>query len=102
LYAVYEPLRVFGLISLPFLLAGSALLLRFVYFYLTGQAEGVARYLQSIFIGGMAVLIGLLIFLFGVLADLIAANRRLLEETLYRLKRLELESRAREGATESR
>lgn len=92
LYAVYEPLRVFGLISLPFLVAGFALLLRFFYFYLTGQAEGVARYLQSVFIGGTAVLIGLLIFLFGVLADLIAANRRLLEEILYRLKRLELET----------
>jgi glycosyltransferase involved in cell wall biosynthesis len=101
LYAVYEPLRVFGLISLPFLVAGFALLLRFLYFYLTGQAEGVARYLQSVFIGGTSVLIGLLIFLFGVLADLIAANRRLLEETLYRLKRLELETSGREGMPRS-
>lgn len=101
LYAVYEPLRVFGLISLPFLLAGSTLLLRFTYFYLTNQAEGVARYLQSIFIGGTSLLIGLLIFLFGVLADLIAANRRLLEETLYRLKRLELEAGTRERAPRS-
>jgi hypothetical protein len=96
LYALYEPLRTFGLISLPFVVVGSALLGRFLYFYLTGQTAGVARYLQSVFIGGVALIIGLLIFLFGVLADMVAANRQLLEETLYRLKRIELSAEERD------
>jgi hypothetical protein len=34
--------------------------------------------------------VGLLLFILGVLADLIAANRRLAEETLYRLRKLEM------------
>jgi hypothetical protein len=34
--------------------------------------------------------VGLLLFVFGVLADLIAANRRLSQETLYRLRKLEM------------
>lgn len=95
LYALYEPLRTFGLISLPFVLGGAVLIGRFLYFYLTGQTEGVARYLQSVFIGGTSLILGFLIFLFGLLADLVAANRVLLEETLYRLKRMEIEDQAR-------
>ena len=91
LYALYEPLRTFSLIGLPFVLVGAVLIGRFVFFYLFGQAEGVARYLQSVFIGGTSLIIGFLIFLFGILADLIGANRTLLEETLYRLKRIEIE-----------
>jgi glycosyltransferase involved in cell wall biosynthesis len=90
IYAVYEPLKTFGLFSLPFLLAGAGLIGRFLFFYFSGPLEGVARYVQSLLIGGVALIIGFLIFLFGILADLVSANRLLLEETLYRLKRLEL------------
>ncbi len=90
IYALYEPLRTFGFVSLPFFLVGGVLLLRFFAFYLTGDAVGVARFVQSVLIGGVSLVIGFLIFLFGVLADLIGQNRRLHEETLYRLKRLEL------------
>lgn len=95
LYALYEPLRTFGLISLPFVLIGLLLIGRFLLFYLTvyvtGQEAEAARFIQSVIIGAAALIIGFLIFLFGVLADLIGANRRLLEETLYRVKRMELE-----------
>jgi hypothetical protein len=94
LYAIYEPLRTFGILSLPFILVGLALLGRFAVFYLLGYLnDGVARLLQSVFIGGTSLIIGILILIFGLLADLIAANRRLTEETLYRLKRLDLERR---------
>ncbi|MGQ0600085.1 MAG: glycosyltransferase family 2 protein, partial [Anaerolineales bacterium] len=48
LYALYEPLRTFGLLSLPFFLVGVGLMGRFLFFYLTGPLEGVARYLQSV------------------------------------------------------
>lgn len=93
IYAIYEPLRTFGMLSLPFILIGLGLLGRFAVLYLLGYlAEGVARLLQSVFIGGTSLIIGILILMFGVLADLIAANRRLTEETLYRIKRLELQS----------
>jgi hypothetical protein len=90
IYALYEPLRTFGLISLPFVLLGLLLIGRFFYFYLTGEVVGVARFIQSVVIGAAALIIGFLILLFGILADLVSANRRLLEETLYRLKRLDM------------
>jgi len=90
LYALYEPLRTFGLLSLPFILVGAFLLARFLYFYLNGEALGIARFMQSIVLGTTALILGLLIFLFGLLADLVGSNRRLLEDVLYRLKRLEI------------
>jgi hypothetical protein len=98
LHALYEPIRTFGLISLPFVLVGAALLVRFVILYLTGQSQGVARHLQSILIGSTALIIGFVTFLFGVVADLTAANRQLLEEVLYRLKRQELDRHAAASA----
>jgi hypothetical protein len=91
IYALYEPLRTFGLVSLPFFVIGLVLIGRFVFFYLTGPLEGYARYLQSVIIGGASLVIAFLIFLFGVLADINASNRLLLEEVLYRLKRAELQ-----------
>jgi hypothetical protein len=90
LYALYEPLRTFFYISLPFGLAGLFLILRFLYFQLFTDQVGVGRHVQSLVIGGTLLTVGLLLFVFGVLADLIAANRRLTQETLYRLRKLEM------------
>jgi glycosyltransferase involved in cell wall biosynthesis len=91
LYTVYEPLRTFGLLSLPFLLLGAGLLARFFVLYLVDETLSANRYLQSVTVGAASLIIGFLIFLFGVLADLIRANRQLLEEMIYRIKRLEID-----------
>jgi glycosyltransferase involved in cell wall biosynthesis len=89
LYAVYEPLKAFGWLSMPFFVIGLGLIGRYLIFYFTEQSS-LGRYIQSVIIGGTALSIGVLIFLFGMLADLVAANRVLMEEILYRLKRAEL------------
>jgi glycosyltransferase involved in cell wall biosynthesis len=94
LYALYEPLRTFFYIGLPFTLAGVFLILRFLYFQFFTEHVGIGRHVQSLTIGGTLVTVGLLLFLFGVLADLIAANRRLTEEALYRLRKLEMSAHA--------
>jgi glycosyltransferase involved in cell wall biosynthesis len=89
LYVFYEPLRTFSYISLPFVVVGLFALLRFLYFHFTGQA-GVGRHVQSLIFGGTLLTIGFLLFILGVIADIIAANRMLIEETLYRVKRMEI------------
>ena len=91
LYAFYEPLRTFFYLSLPFFAVGIVLLGRFAFFYLAGES-GIGRFLQSLFVGGTAVVIGVLVVMLGILADLSATNRRLTEEMLYQLKKRELES----------
>jgi glycosyltransferase involved in cell wall biosynthesis len=85
-YAMYEPLRVFTLVGLAIVLAGLVLVLRFLYFF----ALGYPGLVQSLLVGVGCMIVGFQIMLNGLLADLIAANRRLLEETLYRLRRAEV------------
>ncbi len=88
LYVYYEPLRTFFYVSLPFIVVGLFALVRFLFFHFTGQA-GIGRHVQSLVVGGTLLTIGFLLFVLGVLADLIAANRMLVEETMYRVKRME-------------
>ena len=87
LYAFYEPLRTFSYIALPFILSGLGLWGRFFYAYLNNAAN---QFIQSVTIGTGLLLVGLLIFLFGVQADITSKHRQMTQETLYRLKKLEL------------
>ena len=87
-YAMYEPLKVFFYISLGLLAVGLAGVGRFLYFFFTGGAAG---HVQSLILSAAFLIVGFQVLLIGLLADLIAANRRLIEEVLYRLKKLELD-----------
>jgi glycosyltransferase involved in cell wall biosynthesis len=86
IYALYEPLRTFFLLALPFLLVGVGLIGRFLFLYLAGMT-GFGRHVQSLVIGGTLCTIGFLILLFGIMADITALNRSLLEELLYRQRK---------------
>lgn len=90
LYAFYEPLRTFTYLALPFLLVGGLTWLRYLYFFLTNQS-GIGRYIQSITIGTGLFIVGGLIFILGILADIMGKHRQLTQEILYRLKKLELD-----------
>jgi glycosyltransferase involved in cell wall biosynthesis len=87
LYAFYEPLRTFTYIALPFILTGLVLWGRFFYAYLNDTSN---QFIQSVTIGTGLLLVGLFIFLFGVQADITSKHRQMTQETLYRLKKLEL------------
>lgn len=84
-YVLYQPLKSFSLLGAPFLLGGAILILRFVYFYLMG-ASGIARYVQSVSIGGTLFIFGVLLIFMGLLGDAVRANRMMLAEILARLR----------------
>ncbi|GAH35431.1 unnamed protein product, partial [marine sediment metagenome] len=77
IYALYRPLRFFATIGLLLFLPGLVLGGRFVYYYMTGQGGG---HIQSLILAAVLMLLGLQIGIFGLLADLIAANRKLIQE----------------------
>ena len=89
LYVFYEPLRTFTYIATPFLLSGSVLLGRFLVVWLQGEGN---RFVQSVSIGSGLLVVGILIFLVGVQADIASKHRQISQETLYRLKKLDLKS----------
>jgi glycosyltransferase involved in cell wall biosynthesis len=85
-YAMYQPLRVFVTISAILFGAGALGCLRFVWFYVQGSGGG---HIQSLMLSGVLLIIGFQVGLIGLVSDLIAGARRLQEETLYRLRRIE-------------
>jgi glycosyltransferase involved in cell wall biosynthesis len=87
-YAMHNPLRAFGLLSLPFLLLGIGLGVRFVYFFV--RDPDYSGHIQSLILAAIAVLIGAQILIFGLLGWLVRANRLLLQDVRTRVRRLEL------------
>ena len=92
-YATYEPLKTFFYLSLPFLLIGAGLLIRLVIRFVE-QGFLLQGNLQSLIVGVSSAIIGFLILLFGLIADRIGDNRRLMEEILYRLRAQEINEAA--------
>jgi glycosyltransferase involved in cell wall biosynthesis len=84
IYAMYKPLPFFFGIGALLIVFGLVLVGRFVYFHLTSS---VAGHVQSVILAGVLLVIGFQIILIGLLADLIAGVRSLLEEILYRSKK---------------
>ncbi len=66
-------------------------IVRFLYFWATGDGDG---HVQSLVLGGSLLVLGVVTGLLGVLADQIGTNRKLLEEALFALRRLEDERAA--------
>ena len=49
--------------------------------------------MQSLILAAILMIVGFQVIVVGLAADLIAANRRLSEETLYRVRKLELSAK---------
>ncbi len=91
-YALYEPLRIFLLVGSAAFAGGVGVGARYLYFLAQGEGQG---HVQSLILAASLLLGGLTIAVGGLLADLLAANRRLLEELVWR------EKSARHGLLES-
>jgi glycosyltransferase involved in cell wall biosynthesis len=87
-FTLYRPLRLFLIVGFSMLLAGSLLGLRFLVFYLNGSGGG---HVQSLILAAVFLIIGFQTILIGLVADLVRFNRKIMEETLYRLRKLEAE-----------
>lgn len=86
IYTMYEPLKMFTTIGAILFSAGLVIGLRFLYFYFT---QGGAGHIQSLILTAVLLLLGFQIFVLGFIADIIGSNRQLIENALYRLKKIE-------------
>lgn len=87
-YTMYEPMKVFVALGLIFSLVGAIPYLRFLYL-LVYYGHSAGGHLQSLVFGAIFLIMGFMLFMIGILADLMAINRKLTEDTLYRLKEIE-------------
>lgn len=89
-YAMFNPFRMFLSMGAFFLTSGVLIGSRFLFYYLMGEGEGK---LQSLMLASVLVIIGFQMLVVGLVSDLISANRRLLEDCLLRIKKIELRLR---------
>ena len=87
IYSMFNPFRLFATLGTASIAIGVLIGCRFVFYYLMGSGGGK---IQSLILATALLIIGFQILIVGLLADLISANRRLIEDTLLRIKKMEL------------
>lgn len=89
-YLMYKPMRFFiGLGFIPFLI-GLAIGIRFIVLLCMGGGQGNV---QSLILCSMLILIGVMIWVVGLLADVMAANRKILQEIQQKVREMDYEDK---------
>ncbi len=86
IFITYNPFRFFAALGLLIFIVGLLISVRFVYFYFT---EGGQGHIQSLILSALLMGTGFFLSVVGVIADLIAVNRILLEGLDWRLQKVE-------------
>lgn len=85
-YMMYRPLTFFTVVgAIPFLI-GLGIGIRFLIFFFQGNGLG---HIQSLIFASTLMLLGFMTFIVGLQADVISANRKILEDIQYRIRRME-------------
>jgi glycosyltransferase involved in cell wall biosynthesis len=87
IYSQYEPLKVFARAALLVGLASLFVWGRYVYFYVEGAGKG---HVQSLILGAVLFIAAMLLAALGVIGDLLAAQRVMIQRTFERVRRIEL------------
>jgi glycosyltransferase involved in cell wall biosynthesis len=94
MYTMFKPLKMFFIMGSFLVVGGLIPTIRFIYFYSLGKGDG---HIQSLVIAAVLLLIGIQLWVLGLLGDVISFNRKLIEETLLRVRRIELKDTGRQN-----
>jgi glycosyltransferase involved in cell wall biosynthesis len=92
-FVMYKPLYFFMSLGVCFFGAGFLIGLRFVWLMLVYKDS--TGHIQSLLLAVALILIGVQTMVLGLQADLIAANRKILEDVQYRVRRLFYDEKAK-------
>jgi glycosyltransferase involved in cell wall biosynthesis len=87
-FMMYRPLMVFTIIGGIIFTLGLAVGIRFLLFYFGGTGAG---HIQSLILASTLMLLGFQTFVVGLLSDIISANRKILEDVQYHVRRMDFE-----------
>jgi len=85
-FMMYKPLKFFSTWGTIIFLIGAALGIRYLFYYIGGTGQG---HIQSLILFAVLILMGVQILIVGLQADIIAANRKILEDVQYRVRKIE-------------
>lgn len=89
-FVMYKPLKFFMTLGIIFLLIGAALGIRFLILLGMGEGDG---HIQSLILTAIMLMTGFQTITLGLLGDTIAANRKLLEDIQYRVRKADCEEK---------
>lgn len=89
IFVVYKPFNFFLSLGLVFFLTGLVPGIRFIYFIYTGNNGG---HVQSLILASILLIIGVQFFVLAFLGDLLAVNRKLLEDIQYRMRKIQADT----------
>ena len=92
IYTLYRPLKTFFAIGSVLIFLGVAIGARFLWYFFQGDRDG---HVQSLILASVFLVTGFQTWLIALVSDLIAVNRRLTEDVLIRVKKLESPEKAR-------
>lgn len=85
-FAMYKPLRFFGILGMISFGVGVILGIRYLIYLTLDSSTG---HVQSLILAAIFLLTGMQLLIVGLHADIMAANRKILEEVEYHVKKLE-------------
>ena len=98
-FVMYKPLKFFMTIGLVLLLIGGVLGVRFLILMAMGEGDG---HIQSLILTAILIMMGFQTITIGLLGDTISANRKLLEDVQYRVRKMECGKSDEELRSESK
>ena len=87
-FVIYRPLALFFYVGTIFWTIGIVIGARFLFYYLNDGGEG---HIQSVILASLCVTLGMLLYMMGLIGDLIATNRKLMEGINTRLRHISYE-----------
>lgn len=87
-YMMYKPLKCFSYLAVPPILVGLTIGIRFLIYYFEGVGSG---HVQSLILACTLIIIGFLTGMIGLVGDIMAANRKILQDVQYHVRKAEYE-----------
>lgn len=85
-FVMYRPLKFFGMLGSIIFTLGVLLGVRFLVYFAMGQGDG---HIQSLILTAVLLLIGFQTIVIGLLGDTVAANRKILEDVQYHVRKMD-------------
>lgn len=85
-YLMYSPLKTFSIMAVIIFLFGFGIDVRYLVYMAMGDGAG---HTQSLILGSTLIMMGFMTFVIGLLADIIAKNRKILEDVQYHVRKLD-------------
>ena len=96
-FMMYRSLTFFSILGMVPFLTGIIIMIRFLIYFFKGAGNG---HIQSLILASTLIMLGFMTFIVGLQADVIANNRKLLEDIQYRVRRLDYGEGEREARQE--